>query len=77
MPPPPRLARKLPEILAVIEHVGRLHVVGLVEPRLNQEEVLRITNVPLQVRPHGANGLNKLGKMRWKVAATGSAVSIR
>ena len=30
-----RLARKLPEILTVIENLGGLHVVALIEPRLN------------------------------------------
>ena len=35
-----RLTWELPEILAVVENVGRLHVVGLINLRLDQEEVL-------------------------------------
>jgi len=58
----PRLPRELPEILAVIENVGRLHMVGLIELRLNQKQVLRIANVLLQVRGHSRERLEQARK---------------
>ena len=57
-----RLPRELPEVLAVIENLGGLHVVGLIEPRLNQKEVLRIANVLLKVRRHRRERLEQARK---------------
>ncbi len=57
-----RLARELPEILAIIENVGRLHVVRLIQPRLDQEQVLRIADVLLQVWRHGRERFEQTGK---------------
>ena len=47
------LARKLPEILAIVENLGAVHVVGAVHLRLDQEQVFRIADVLLQFLRHG------------------------
>src|SRR5262249_23970186 len=58
----PWFARELPEILSVIKNVSRLHVISLIDLRLNQEEVLGIANVLLQVRRHDSERLEQLWK---------------
>ena len=49
----------MPKILAVIKNIGRFHVVGLIKPRLNQEEVFRIANMSLQICRHGRKRLEQ------------------
>ena len=47
-----RLARELPEVFAIVEHLRAVHVVGAIHLRLNAKQVLRVANVLLQIRRH-------------------------
>ena len=54
-----RCARELPEILAIIEHLRRVHMVGAVELRLDQEEIFGVADMLLQVLRHGRQRLEQ------------------
>ena len=55
-------ARGLPEIFAVIEDFGGVHVVRLVHLRLEEEEVLRVAHMPLQLLRHRRQRLEEPGE---------------
>ena len=59
---PVGLARELPEILAIVEHLGRVHVIGAVELRLDEEEILGVADVLLQIGRHGSERLEQAGE---------------
>src|SRR5271167_3951044 len=46
------LARKLPEVLAIVEYFRCLHVIRAVLQRLNFSKVLGVANVLLEIRRH-------------------------
>ena len=56
------LARELPEILAIVENLRRVHVIGAVELRLDEEEILGVADVLLQVGRHGSQRLEQAGE---------------
>ena len=58
------LARKLPKILAIVEYLRHVHVVGAVLERLNLEQVLGVADVLLKIGRHRGERLDSEGKMR-------------
>src|ERR1051325_9104353 len=53
------LARKIPEIFLVLEHLGILHVIGAIDAGLKRKKVLWIANMAAQRSRHALQRLKE------------------